>query len=99
MPALSASALRAQLNSGTAGPLYLLLGRIWSLLPIGDVGYRMNLFSVFCGALGVWLAYRIMRRIGAGRPAAAGAAGELAAAFASGAAPPERPTGASERNS
>jgi dolichyl-phosphate-mannose--protein O-mannosyl transferase len=40
----------------------------------------MNLFSAVCGALGIWLAYTIMRRIGIRRLAAAGAAGLQAAA-------------------
>ena len=30
----------------TGYPLYLFLGRIWiNLVPVGDMGYRMNLFS------------------------------------------------------
>jgi len=38
----------------TGYPLYTLLGWAWShLLPVGDVAYRMNLFSAFCGALAV----------------------------------------------
>src|SRR5262245_21083367 len=33
-------------------PLYVLLGKAWSLLPLaGDVAHRYNLFSAFCGAL------------------------------------------------
>src|SRR5712692_4384087 len=33
-------------------PLYVLLGKAWSLLPLdGDVAYRYNLFSALCGAL------------------------------------------------
>jgi hypothetical protein len=34
----------------TGYPLYLILGKIWSGLPIGDMGFRMNLFSAFCGS-------------------------------------------------
>ncbi len=38
----------------TGYPLYTLLGWVWShLLPVGDVAYRMNLFSAFCAALAV----------------------------------------------
>jgi len=51
------------------------LGRIWSWLPIGDVGYRMNLFSAFAGALTVALADRILRRWNVGPWAAFGAWG------------------------
>ncbi len=68
------------LMRATGYPLYLLLGRLWSLIPFGDMGYRMNLFSAFNGALTVWLAYAILRRLGAGRLAAVSAAGLLAVA-------------------
>jgi hypothetical protein len=59
-------------------PLYLLIGRVWSRLPIGDVGYRMNLLSAVCGALTVALAYRLARRLGVGPWPAATAVGLLA---------------------
>ncbi|HUF38053.1 MAG TPA: DUF2723 domain-containing protein [Anaerolineales bacterium] len=77
---LTIAATTGGLMRATGYPLYLLLGRIWSLIPFGDMGFRMNLFSAVCGALGVWIGYRIMRRLGAGRLAAAGAAGLMAAA-------------------
>lgn len=32
-------------------PLYVLLGKAWSLLPLGEVARRYNLFSAACGAL------------------------------------------------
>ncbi len=42
----------------TGYPLYSLLGWAWShLLPVGDVAYRMNLFSAFWAALAVGLLY------------------------------------------
>lgn len=34
-------------------PLYMLLGYLWSLLPVGTLAYRMNLLSAFFGALTV----------------------------------------------
>jgi len=64
----------------TGYPLYLLLGRVWSRLPIRDVGYRMNLFSAWHGALTVALAERVLRRLGVGPWAALGALGLLATA-------------------
>jgi hypothetical protein len=64
----------------TGYPLYLLLGRLWSWLPLGDVGYRMNLFSAFTGALTVVLAERVLRRLGVGPWTAFGALGLLATA-------------------
>jgi hypothetical protein len=42
----------------TGYPLYTLLGWAWShLLPVGDVAYRMNLFSATAAALAVVLVY------------------------------------------
>ena len=32
-------------------PLYLLLGKLFTFIPIGDIGYRVNLMSAFFGAL------------------------------------------------
>src|SRR5690349_21007066 len=32
-------------------PLYLLITHLFTLLPVGDVAYRVNLFSVVCLAL------------------------------------------------
>ncbi|GAB4536809.1 MAG: hypothetical protein Kow0063_22780 [Anaerolineae bacterium] len=47
----------------TGYPLYLLLGWAWShLLPIGDVAYRMNLFSAFWAAWAVGLSYLVALR-------------------------------------
>lgn len=44
-------------------PLYLLLGWAWShILPIGDVAYRMNLFSAFWAAWAVGLSYLVALR-------------------------------------
>jgi hypothetical protein len=68
------------LMRATGYPLYLLLGKLWSLIPFGDMGYRMNLFSAFNGALTVWLAYSILRRLNVGRLPASSAVGLLAVA-------------------
>jgi len=46
----STAAATGGIVRATGYPLYLLLGRLWSLLPIGDVGWRMNLLSAFSGA-------------------------------------------------
>ncbi len=46
----------------TGYPLYTVLGWLWShLLPVGDVAYRMNLFSAFWAALAVALVYPTVR--------------------------------------
>jgi len=41
----------------TGYPLYLLLGRLFALLPFGDVAYRLNLMSAFWGASAVCVVY------------------------------------------
>ncbi len=65
----------------TGYPLYLLLGKLWSWLPLSaDMGYRMNLFSAFCGALTILLAERILRRLQVSGWARLGALGLLASA-------------------
>ena len=77
---LTTAAATGGITRATGYPLYLLLGRAWSLLPIGDVGYRLNLFSAFNGALTIALADRILRRLDVGAWAAFGALGLLACA-------------------
>jgi hypothetical protein len=77
---LTTAAATGGLVRATGYPLHLLLGWVWSWLPIGDVGYRMNLFSAFNGALTVALAERILRRLRVGPWAALGTLGLLACA-------------------
>ncbi|MCA9932478.1 MAG: DUF2723 domain-containing protein [Anaerolineales bacterium] len=65
----------------TGYPLYLLLGKLWSWLPLGgDMGYQMNLFSAFNGAITLLLAERIMQQLGVGAWARLAAVGLLATA-------------------
>ncbi len=64
----------------TGYPLYLAVGKVWSFLPVGDMGYRMNLFSAFCGALTILLTDQILRRLRVGAWARLGALGLLATA-------------------
>ncbi len=77
---LTIAASTGGLMRATGYPLYLLLGRLWSYLPLGDVGYRFNLFSAFNGALAVFLGCRILRKLGVGNLAAFGALGLMATA-------------------
>ncbi len=48
-------------NSGY--PLYSLIGKIFCMIPLGNVGFRMNLMSVFFSALAVSIVYTIIFRI------------------------------------
>ena len=77
---LTTAAATGGLVRATGYPLYLLIGRVWSQLPFGDVGYRMNLLSAVCGALTVALGERILRRLGVGVWARLAALGLLAVA-------------------
>jgi len=48
----------------TGYPTYTILGWLWShLLPLGDVAYRMNLFSALWAALAVALLYPLVRSL------------------------------------
>lgn len=47
----------------TGYPVYLLLGKLFTYLPFGDVGYRLNLMSAFFAALTVLTLYVLSRRL------------------------------------
>ncbi len=78
---LTTAAYTGGLVRATGYPLYLVVGRAWSRIPFGDVGYRMNLLSAVCGALTIGLAYRILRRLEIGNWAILGALGLLATSY------------------
>jgi hypothetical protein len=48
----------------TGYPLYLLLGWLWSWLPLGTLAFRLNLFSAFWGALTLALLFYLARQQG-----------------------------------
>lgn len=77
---LTTAAATGGILRATGYPLYLTLGRLWSLIPLGDVGYRMNLFSAFWGAATIFLADRVLRRLRVAPWARFGALGLLATA-------------------
>ena len=47
----------------TGYPLYTLLGRFFTLIPIGDAAYRVNLMSAFFAALTVVFTYLLVRML------------------------------------
>lgn len=47
-------------NSGY--PLYVLIGKMFSMIPLSSVAFRLNLMSACFGSLAVWLTYRIIVR-------------------------------------
>lgn len=63
----------------TGYPLYTLLGKLASLVPLGSVAYRLNLFSAVCAAVASGLVTSLALRLGT-RTGAAVMAG-LATAF------------------
>ena len=71
----------------TGYPTYTLLGWAWSQLPIGEVAYRMNLFSSVCVALAAALTVHVTGHLVGGRSdalrAGAGAVAGASFAFAS----------------
>lgn len=77
---LTTAAATGGLVRSTGYPLYLLIGRAWSLVPIGDVGYRMNLLSAIFGALTLVVLDLCLRRLDVDPWARAGALGLLAVA-------------------
>ena len=75
---LTTAATTGGIVRATGYPLYLILGKMWSWLPVGDIGYRLNLFSAVCGAITIFLLDRILRRLAVGSWARLGALGLLA---------------------
>lgn len=60
-------------------PLYVLLGKLWTLsLPVGTIAYRMSVFSAVAAGLAVGLLYDLLRSLGLSRISAATAALTLA---------------------
>ncbi len=63
----------------TGYPLYLILGGIWQhLVQIGDPAFRLNLFSAFCAALAIGIAFLVFWNVTRARGAALIAALTLA---------------------
>ena len=60
---LTTAAATGGIIRATGYPLYLILGGLWSQLPLGDVGYRMNLMSAVAGAITLLLTERILYRL------------------------------------
>ena len=49
----------------TGYPVYVLLAKLFTFLPVGDIAYRVNLFSAFCAALTIGLVCLIISNLGA----------------------------------
>jgi hypothetical protein len=80
----------AELTTGAAvlgivhapgAPTYLLLAHLFTWLPVGDVGYRVNLFSAVTASIAVWLLYRTLLILTASRAIAVATAWLLAFSY------------------
>ena len=63
----------------TGYPLFVLLGRVASLIPIGAVAFRINLVAALAGAAGVFFLARLVLELSGAREGRRGAAAALAA--------------------
>ncbi len=76
---LTAAAFSIGIPHNSGYPLYVLLGKLFCLIPLGTIGFRVNLMSCFFGAGTVCLAYSLIWRMTASRVGAL--AGSLVLAF------------------
>ena len=61
---LTTAAYLLGISHPPGAPAYLLLGHLFTWLPFGDVGYRVNLYSAVAGALACFFVYRVVMRLG-----------------------------------
>lgn len=59
----TAAAVGQQVPHPPGAPLFLMVGKLFHLLPFGDPGWRVNLVSVVASAVTVWLLYLITVRV------------------------------------
>lgn len=53
----------------TGYPLYILLAKLTTLLPVGNAAWRVNLFSALCAALSIPVVYLLAKRVSHSRAA------------------------------
>src|SRR5271157_109392 len=44
-------------------PLYGILGKLFTFLPVGDIAYRVNLYVAFSGAFAIFMFYLVMVKL------------------------------------
>ncbi len=60
----SAAATWQQVPHPPGAPLFLMIGKIFEIIiPFGELGWRMNLVSVFASALTIWFLYFIIIKV------------------------------------
>ena len=60
---LTAAAFSLGIPHNSGYPLYALIGKLFCMVPLGPVGFRMNLMSSLFAALTVWLVYSLILKI------------------------------------
>ena len=53
-------AWRLGVTHPTGYPFYLLVGRFFALLPLGDAAFRLNLFSAASALVALWLFFELL---------------------------------------
>ena len=76
---LTAAAFCLGIPHNSGYPLYVLMGKLFCLIPAGSIGFRANIMSCFFGAGTVWLVYSLIWTMTASKVAAF--AGGLMLAF------------------
>ena len=64
---LTAAAFSLGIPHNSGYPLYTILGKLFCLIPIGNIGFRMNLMSACFAALTLWIVYALIIRITSSR--------------------------------
>jgi tetratricopeptide (TPR) repeat protein len=78
---LTAAAYSLGVPHATGYPLYVLIGKVFCLIPLGSVAFRANLMSAAFGIGAVWMVYSLIVRMSLSR--VGGLVGGLVLAFAS----------------
>lgn len=60
---LTAAAFSLGIPHNSGYPLYAMAGKLFSLIPLGNIGFRLNLMSVVFAILSVWLVVRLLWRL------------------------------------
>lgn len=60
---LTAAAFCLGIPHNSGYPLYAILGKLFCLIPLGNIGFRLNLMSTLFAVLTIWLVYSFILRI------------------------------------
>lgn len=60
---LAAAAFSLGIPHNSGYPLYTLIGKCFCLIPLGNIGFRVNLMSAFFAVLTVWLVFTLIHKM------------------------------------